>query len=217
MTASGHLYWTVGLQDPVLPPHGAYAAMQGYVAEVDPAAPLVSPVFCDYTDVIPLFLLSGTAEIVGSDAIRAALDTLGAAVVVPIKQRGQLIAFLCLGPKRSRDIYTSSDLALLVAVADKVSTQLQRMDLEAVVREAREMQQELRRFVPGAVARQVEARADLDPGERSVSVLFVDIRGFVAFSESRDAREIFNTINRYTSGVSSIVRSTAAESSNSTE
>ena len=55
MTASGHLYWTVGLQDPVLPPHGAYAAMQGYVAEADPADPLVSPVFCDYTELIPLF------------------------------------------------------------------------------------------------------------------------------------------------------------------
>ena len=72
MTASGHLYWTVGLQDPVLPPHGVYAAMQGYVGEADPTDPLVSPVFGDYTGVTPLFLLSGTAEILGSDTVRIA-------------------------------------------------------------------------------------------------------------------------------------------------
>ncbi len=72
MTASGYLFKAVGLQDPVLPPYGVYAAMQGYVGDADPTDPLVSPVFGDYTDVTPLFLLSGTAEIVGSDATKVA-------------------------------------------------------------------------------------------------------------------------------------------------
>jgi class 3 adenylate cyclase len=136
---------------------------------------------------------------------RAALDTLGAAVVVPVRQRGQLAAFLCMGPKRSGDIYTSTDLALLMAVTDKVSTQLERMDQEEITREARAMQQELRRFVPGAVAQQVEAGGDLEPRERPVSVLFVDIRGYTAYTESRAAHEVFTTINRYTQTVSAIV------------
>jgi class 3 adenylate cyclase len=136
---------------------------------------------------------------------RAALDTLGAAVVVPVHQRGQLVAFLCLGPKRSGDIYTSTDLALLSAVANTVSMQLEHMDQEAVVREARAMQQDLRRYVPGAVAQQVEAGADLEPRERPVSVLFVDIRGYATYAESREAHEVFTTINRYTQTVSAIV------------
>ena len=72
MTASGHLYWAVGLQDPILPPHGTYAAMQGYVGEADPTDPLVSPVFGDYSGMTPLFLLAGTSEILASDAIRVA-------------------------------------------------------------------------------------------------------------------------------------------------
>jgi acetyl esterase/lipase len=72
MTASGYLYRTVGLQDPVLPPYGAYTAIQGYVGKADPKDPLVSPVFGDYTGMTPMFLLCGTAEIVGSDAIRVA-------------------------------------------------------------------------------------------------------------------------------------------------
>jgi class 3 adenylate cyclase len=136
---------------------------------------------------------------------RAALDTLGAAVVVPVRQRGQLAAFLCLGPKRSGDIYTSTDLALLTAVANAASTQLERMDQEEITREARSMQRELRRYVPGAIATELEAGADLEPRERPVSVLFVDIRGYATYSESRQAHEVFTTINRYTQTVSAIV------------
>jgi acetyl esterase/lipase len=84
MTASGYLFRAVGLQDPVLPPAGGYAAMQVYVGDADPTDPLVSPVFGDYTDVTPLFLLSGTAEIVGSDAIRVAARARGQGVVVTL-------------------------------------------------------------------------------------------------------------------------------------
>jgi acetyl esterase/lipase len=72
MTASGHLFRAVGLQDPVLPPHGGYSAMQAYTGKADPKDPLVSPVFGDFTGMTPMFLLCGTAEIVGSDAIRVA-------------------------------------------------------------------------------------------------------------------------------------------------
>jgi acetyl esterase/lipase len=72
MTASGYLYRTVGLQDPILPVSGLYSSMQAYVGKADPKDPLVSPVFGDYTGMTPLFLLSGTAEIIGSDAIRVA-------------------------------------------------------------------------------------------------------------------------------------------------
>jgi acetyl esterase/lipase len=74
MTASGYQYRSVGLQDPALPPYGAYTALQGYVGEADPKDPFVSPVFGDYTGMTPMFLLAGTAEIVGSDAIRVAAN-----------------------------------------------------------------------------------------------------------------------------------------------
>jgi len=70
MTASGYQYKAVGLQDPILPPYGAYTALQAYVGNADPRDPLVSPVFGDYTGITPMFLLAGSAEIVGSDAIR---------------------------------------------------------------------------------------------------------------------------------------------------
>jgi len=72
MTASGFMYRNVGLRDPILPPYGTYTAMQAYVGKADPMDPLVSPVFGDFTGMTPMFLLAGTAEIIGSDAIRVA-------------------------------------------------------------------------------------------------------------------------------------------------
>jgi len=72
MTLSGYSVKAVGLQDPILPPYGTYSAMRAYVGKADPKDPLVSPVFGDYTGMTPMFLLCGTAEIIGSDAIRVA-------------------------------------------------------------------------------------------------------------------------------------------------
>ena len=37
-------------------------------------------------------------------------------------------------------------------------------------------------------------------------MLFVDIRGYTTYSESREAGEVFSVINRYTEIVSSLVR-----------
>jgi class 3 adenylate cyclase len=137
---------------------------------------------------------------------RAALEALGAEVVVPVRQGEALPAFLCLGPKRSGDVYTSTDLSLLTAVAETVSRELRRFDQEQTLREAREMQESLRRYVPGAIAEQLAGGAELRSGEREVTVLFVDIRGYTGFAESRRAEEIFGAVNRYTETVSEIVR-----------
>jgi class 3 adenylate cyclase len=136
---------------------------------------------------------------------RAALQTLEAEVVVPVR-RDALVAFVCLGPKRSGDVYTSTDLSLLTVVAETASRELRRFEQDEVVRQAREMQDSLRRYVPGAVVAQLSSGAALDSSERQISVLFVDIRGYTSFAESRRAEEIFSTVNRYTDTVSSIVR-----------
>ncbi len=110
---------------------------------------------------------------------------------MPVRQDDALAAFLCLGPKRSGDVYTSTDLSLLAAVAETVSQRLQRFDQEEVTREAQAMQESLRRYVPGAVAEQLASGAELTSGEREVSVLFVDLRGYTSFAEGRRDEEIF--------------------------
>ena len=137
---------------------------------------------------------------------RAALETLGVPVVLPIRREANLVAFVCLGPKNSGDIYTATDLALLTTVAEKVSSQLVSFDQSEVIRQSREMQETLRRYVPGVLADQIESGRNLEVGECDVTVLFVDIRGYSKYAENREAAEVFSTVNRYTLAVSESVR-----------
>jgi len=136
----------------------------------------------------------------------AALDSLGAVVLLPIGGNEMLPAFLSLGEKRSGDAYTPTDLALLAAVAEKTASELLRFDEADIRRHARAMQEALRRYVPEPVAARVVSGQDLDMGERDISVLFVDLRGYTRYSEGRTAAEIFSTVNRYTETVSRVIR-----------
>jgi len=136
---------------------------------------------------------------------RAALETLGVPVIVPVHLRDMLVTFACLGSKRSGDVYTSTDLALLAAVADKLSDQLLRFDQDEMIHQARAMQETLRRYVPGALVDELAHGRDLGAGKREVSVLFVDIRGYAGYAEDLPADEVFSTVNRYTRCVSEIV------------
>src|SRR5690606_3915109 len=63
---------------------------------------------------------------------RAALETLGAEVVEPQLRGDQLVAFTCLGAKKSGDIYTATDLGLLASVAERCSEVIERIDLETL-------------------------------------------------------------------------------------
>jgi class 3 adenylate cyclase len=113
---------------------------------------------------------------------------------------------VCLGEKRSGDVYTEVDLALLGSIADKASDELDRFR-ELEIREAeRTMSGQLRRYVPGALAEQLERGAALQPGVREVTVLFVDIRGYSGFAEPRTPQQIFEAVSAYTQTVSRVVR-----------
>ena len=137
---------------------------------------------------------------------RAALETLGAEVVVPVLRDGQLVAFTCLAGKRSGDIYTATDLERLGALAERCGDVLARLDADAVARDARELQGALRRYVPGAVAEKVVRGEELAPGEREVTVLFVDLRGYTRLAEGLRPEDVFATLNEHTERVSSLVQ-----------
>ena len=137
---------------------------------------------------------------------RAALETLGAAVLLPIRRREELTGFGCLGPKSSGDVYTSTDVALLAAVGSKLSSELLRLDDRDILQDAWAMQERLRRYVPEPVVSQLAGGRELVSAEREVSVLFVDIRGHTSYAEARAAEQVFSTVNRFTEMVSGIVR-----------
>ena len=137
---------------------------------------------------------------------RAALERLRAAVLVPVRRGAELAAVICLGAKRSGDIYTATDLALLAAVADKVSGELLRFDAAVILRQEREMSEALRRYVPQPVAARLTRGQSIEGGERDVSVLFVDIRGYTTYSEPQAVGAVFSMVNRYTEAVSAVIQ-----------
>lgn len=139
-------------------------------------------------------------------ADRAALVSLGPDVLLPIHREDQLTAFVCLGHKQSGDIFTQTDLTLLASLADRASLALLRFDTDAIERSERELHDTLRSYVPGAVVDELARGVTPAPGEREVTVLFVDVRGYTSFSERRRPEEIFEVVNSYTTAVSGVVR-----------
>ncbi len=139
-------------------------------------------------------------------ADRAAIEALGAEVLLPVLIGRSLQYVICLGTKHSGDIYTQTDLALLGRVADKIAAEMLRFDDAEIIRHGREMEESLRRYVPAAIADQLTTGRNLETGERDVTVLFVDIRGYTAISQGLAPDEIFSTVNRYTETVSRVVR-----------
>lgn len=61
---------------------------------------------------------------------RAALETVAAAVLIPIRRGDAVVAFVALMQKRSGDVYTATDLALLSVLAERAAIQLARIDEE---------------------------------------------------------------------------------------
>jgi class 3 adenylate cyclase len=137
---------------------------------------------------------------------RTALERLHAAVLVPVRRGTELAAAVVLGDKRSGDIYTATDLALLAAVAEKLSSELLRFDTAVIMRQEREMSEALRRYVPEPVAARLSRGLSIEGGERDVSVLFVDIRGHTTYCENQAAGAVFSVINRFTEAVSAVIQ-----------
>lgn len=137
---------------------------------------------------------------------RAAVSRVPAVALVPVRRDGELLAAICLGAKRSGDVYTATDLALLGAIADKVAGELLRFDAAVILQQERDMSETLRRYVPEPVVARLARGQSIDGGEQDVSVLFVDIRGYTTYSEQRTAGAVFSLINRYTEVVSSVIQ-----------
>jgi class 3 adenylate cyclase len=141
------------------------------------------------------------------DLERAELESIDPKLLVPVAGEKGLAAVLCLGEKASEDIYTPVDVALLEGLADRASAELARFDAATIERAERERYERMAGYVPAPVRDEVMARAiEVEPGEREVSVLFVDMRGYTAFSEKRSPDEIFRVVNAYTTAVSQVVR-----------
>jgi signal transduction histidine kinase len=69
-------------------------------------------------------------------------DFLATPLLLPVRRGRDLAAFVALGPKRSGDVYTASDLALLSAVGEAGTRQLERLRAADVLAREREHRRE---------------------------------------------------------------------------
>lgn len=187
---------------------GAFRPVQVRATLAPPALPLEGALFSALSaraEPIAAPRWSEAREAAGDPLARAALEMLGAALLVPLRSADVLIGFVSLGPKRSGDIYTRTDLALLTAVAARLSERFVEQGERALREEAEASQRALRRYVPGAVAERVARGEGLPGGEREVTLLFADLRGYTRLAGGLRPPEIFDMVNRYTRGVSELV------------
>ncbi|MEQ8860857.1 MAG: adenylate/guanylate cyclase domain-containing protein [Pseudomonadales bacterium] len=154
---------------------------------------------------VPALLADAAVSSEISERDRARLQALGSGVLLPVRGQGELAALIFVGAKSSGDVYTQAELTLLGAAAHELASELQQFRTAELVAQANVMQQRMRRYVPGAIARQLESGEEMEEGPRDVSILFVDIRGYTSISESLSAKQVFSTVNSYTECVSNVV------------
>lgn len=128
---------------------------------------------------------------------RAALESLAAAVLVPIVQDDKLRLVVCLGERTSGDVYTPTDRNLLSMLASHTSTQLIHCDQAELIDQLHERSAALQRFVPSAIAAQIARGESLKREEREVTVLFVDIRGYTRLAEELDSEETYSMVTAF--------------------
>lgn len=136
---------------------------------------------------------------------RAVLESLGVPVVSSIWGMGRLAGLLAFGEKRSGDVYTSTETALLAAVADKVGTELKRFDQDARLEASARLQARLRQYVDPHLADRLDRDEQIELGERELSILFSDLRNYTEYAQDRPLAEVYATVNRYAQAVSDIV------------
>jgi sigma-B regulation protein RsbU (phosphoserine phosphatase) len=90
------------------------------------------------------------------DAERAKLTKLGSELLLPLAVRDQLLGFISLGPKRSEQPYTSSDVRLLKSVASQTGLALENADLMRKISDEVAQRERLNREVE--IAREVQER-----------------------------------------------------------
>ncbi|HEY2736231.1 MAG TPA: adenylate/guanylate cyclase domain-containing protein [Polyangiales bacterium] len=140
------------------------------------------------------------------DYDRALAAALGLSLIIPITRAERAFAVIFLGRKISGDVYVASELALLEALSHVLSERLASFELTTIVRDARQLHEQMKRYVPGAVAEALADGEQLDAKQCDVTLMFVDIRGYSGYSEGRAPSEVFSRLNEYTECVSALVR-----------
>jgi class 3 adenylate cyclase len=130
----------------------------------------------------------------------AGFERLGADVLIPLTHQHGVIGGLAVGTRASGDVYESAELDAFSSVAQQAVQAIVRVEATERLRARESEFADLKRFFPPQIIDQVMARggaAELRSQRKPVTVVFADLRGFTAFSDSVEPEEVMHTLAEY--------------------
>jgi class 3 adenylate cyclase len=125
-------------------------------------------------------------------------------VCVPIVYERQSFGVLMVDNLMSKRPLNESDMSLLTGVATQIAISIHNAQSYQKIQESREQERNLRRlfekYVPAPVIKRYVNSEDVDlfkGEERSITALFLDIRGFTSSSETLEPRDVVSFLNSY--------------------
>jgi adenylate cyclase len=121
-------------------------------------------------------------------------------MAVPLLHSGEIFGIMLLDSQIAANAFTEKDLQLFQNIANQAAIAVQnslyakKLEQEAITRER------FQRLLSPAIAEQVlSGKVEVKKGGelRETTVLFTDIRGFTAMSESRAAQDVVDMLNEY--------------------
>jgi len=171
-------------------------------------------------DFLKELILRGTSSIVSLESIKKnpAMLHLKAAMYAPLKVKHRTLGTVILGHDQEKE-FTAAELKLLTTIALQSAGAIESANLyQKGLKEAKEREDAIKiihevsqKFVPNEFIKSLGkdkltevALGDLV--EKDVTVMFIDIRGFTAISESLNPKENFLFINSFNNKMGPIIR-----------
>ncbi len=133
------------------------------------------------------------------------------ALCVPLWKKDNIIGVIQLESLRPDCQFTKDDLELLNAVGCQMTLIIEQMSLQEKIREEERLRNRLARFLSPQVTEMIVKGGEdtkkylMDPHRLEASILFIDIVGFTALSETMQAEEINMFLNQYFTRMTDII------------
>jgi adenylate cyclase len=119
---------------------------------------------------------------------------------VPLLHAEELLGIMHLDSQIATNAFTEKDLQLFTGISSQAAVSIQNARLAKKIEEEAKTRAQFQRLLsPNLVEQVVKGAIEIKKGgeQKEVTVLFSDIRGFTAMSESRAATEIVHMLNEY--------------------